>query len=828
MPPAELAATIARALFPEEEAGERVPRTYPLARFQEHAVSRARRVLARRGGVVVADDVGLGKTYIALALIEESVGRGEEIVIVVPAALRRTWARLLPKLERAPGRRIELTTHTRLSRGTHDGARLRRAGLVVVDEAHAFRNPATRRYRALAARGPGSALVLLTATPVNNAIADLYHLVRLFARDDAFADIGVPGLRSAFHHDGGMGPGEDALRVVREVVVRRARADVGPGAGAAPFPRRAPTEVIRYDDPRVPGLVAVIDALELTAYHPGVDALLRLGLLKRLESGAAALAASLRRLGRVLAACADAADRGRLLRPGDPAAAPGPGDGDAVQLLLEEVLLDAAPPGMDLRDLAASARRDAAAIASALACLRGPDPKLDGLRRRLAERPVGEKVVVFTEFRDTAANLWRTLAGRGGVGRVDGAGAWLGMRRSGRRAVVERFAPVSSGVGPPPARERVDLLIATDVLSEGLNLQDARVVVSYDLPWNPVRLLQRIGRVDRMGSLHDEIQPVLFVPGAGLDDVLRLTRRLRAKLSGIAATVGVAEVGELLTRLGGAGRAPHAVVGKSRDPLVELEAEQRDPWEALRARVRQQDARPSTRLPGGRAPGSSVPVGAGWPSEIRDTARWLVLARSGAAPATLVVTGDPRGPRHAGPEEARALLRLLDDGSLPVPRPADPDLRAGAAAAVRSAVAFLRRRSAVARAPASCNHRGAAARLAREIRDTLRELGSDPDSALVGRADAALRRLAEPLPAGVEASLRRAAAVPPPRSDRAPGSRLDHLLRAVERLLPGTSPEHHAGLPDADRIAILGALRIGPADAPNRPPPMVDEVGGRR
>ena len=291
-PAGAVAAAIARALLPPSDPEDAPPRALPLTDFQEEAVRRARAILARRGGVVIADEVGLGKTYVAMALAEEALGRGEEVVVVVPAAVRETWERLVRSAPafRAAGEGFHLTTHARLSRGTHDAARLARAGLVVVDEAHAFRNPATRRYRALAEGVSRGRLVLITATPVNNSLADLYHLVRLFAADHAFTDVGVASLKGALLDARPReAPGEDALRVVGEVMVRRTREEARrwsagsnggrldaargeavarPGDRTRPplrFPARSPTRLIRYDDPRVPALVDGIERLELVA-----------------------------------------------------------------------------------------------------------------------------------------------------------------------------------------------------------------------------------------------------------------------------------------------------------------------------------------------------------------------------------------------------------------------------------------------------------------------------------------------------------------------------------------------------------------------------------
>ncbi|NIP81353.1 MAG: hypothetical protein GWM90_19915, partial [Gemmatimonadetes bacterium] len=267
-----------------------------------------------------------------------------------------------------------------------------------------------------------------------------------------------------------------------------------------------------------------------------------------------------------------AAESGRVIAPR--AATRRAADGDPLQLVLTDLVADPAAPGVDLRAAAASADRDLRRVEALLRSLDRDDPKLAALER-LLDAVAPEPVIVFTEFRDTAAYLQRSLLDRR-VARIDGAGAWLGRHPAGRRNVVERFAPRANGRPPPPAREAVRVLVATDVVAEGLNLQDARLVISYDLPWNPVRLLQRIGRVDRLGSRHLEVVPYLFAPDRGLDAVLGLTRRLRAKLHGIVGALGDEGGDLLLTALT---REPSAL----QDAMHAVErARTLDPRETLR------------------------------------------------------------------------------------------------------------------------------------------------------------------------------------------------------------------------------------------------------
>ncbi|MFO7894500.1 MAG: DEAD/DEAH box helicase [Longimicrobiales bacterium] len=819
-----MALVILHALFGEEDAGDGA-RVHPLTDFQAAAADRLRRIIDRRGGAILADAVGLGKTYVALALIEERLRSGGDVVVAIPAALRGLWRPLLRRVVRASGPgaarssgretsrgsgretsrgsgrsgRYRLVSHAQLSRGVSVRAA---AGprLVVVDEAHRFRNPTTRRYAALARLvEPRAECLFLTATPINNTVDDLYHLVRLFLPDDGLRDAGVPSLRGLFDHSDAAG----IRAVVRELVVRRSRRMVetrfgyaasrpdgradrpGRDHGIVTFPERVPPRVHRYPSPGLAARLECIEALELSAYGPGAAPLLRLGLLKRLDSGAAALQASVGRLREFLAAFREAATAGRLLRPADRRIG---GDHDPFQLLLLGVVAEPAPPELDLPALAAAADRDIRRLdrllgdestqsAGGAPSTPDPDPKaraLVGLLRSLE----GEKVLVFTEYRDTAEAVWRTLLPRFRVARIDGGGAWLGASLAGRGRVVDRFAPGANGRPEPPGRERVDVLVATDVLAEGLNLQDARHVVSYDLPWNPVRLLQRIGRVDRLGSPHQEVVPHLFVPANGLDAVLGLTRRLRRKLHGIVTALGEEAADALLEGLA-AGR-PDRV-----DTALRATAEDPVPMEGLR-----------TLWVRATAPGDPTPTTPAWP----------VIPAVPASGRQVTEVGLTEAASHlqavallgGTPDSRSRVLEVLRDGTVRDPtlaavraiEAALADPRAQDAApevghrrldrVVRQVEAHLQARHITDRAPAPLDRN--AARLARRIRNALADAGSGLDPAAVRRAETLLGGLAVP------ASPARAPAVAalleaPPRHDSP--SVADFLARVESAL--GTS-----------------------------------------
>ncbi len=550
----EAACAVIRVLY-ETQQQKVLPRlelATPPTDGQLDAAQSVRRALFAHGFALLADGVGTGKSIIALQIINEAVLDERSVLVAVPAALLPTWRRLLGPATA----RIGLVSHTRLARVV--SASPVRPDLVVVDEAHAFRNPATRRYRALARLTAQADTLLLTATPINNSLLDLYFLLHLRVRDGDLATYGVPDLRRVFEarsartrrSSGTSDPlGADALppavRVaLDQIVIRRTREDAIRDLPAGlRFPSRDPPVAVRYP---VPGghfghALRLLSDLEFTAFAPAAiglpGELLRLMLLKRLESGVPAFAASLGRLRDFNVASVAAFACGRFLRPkGRTTAA-----GDAAQLEFVEVVGEPLPTGLDGHDLARAAYRDLARI-DALRRITDELSRVDGklsVLKALLEGPLaGRSVLVFTEFRETAAALWKSLRGYGGVARIDGGGAWLGAVRAGRQEVVRRFAPRSNGASPPPASEAIRWLIATDVLSEGLNLQDAEAVISYDLPWNPVRLIQRVGRIDRLGSPHTRIRVYNFMPDRSLDEITRLLDRIRSKLRAMRVGLG--------------------------------------------------------------------------------------------------------------------------------------------------------------------------------------------------------------------------------------------------------------------------------------------------
>lgn len=603
-------------LKPDESATRaHVPgSTLRLAEFQRLGVKRALRILEKWNGVLLADGVGLGKSYMAGDIIRHYVReKGQRALVIAPAAIRdHMWQSFLLQNNLA----VEVVSYQQLASDRQvgeppaEGQPDRRPHhlkfdvndyrLIVVDEAHAFRNPDTLHYRALrrlmTAGGIQRKLVLLTATPVNNSVWDLYYQIMLFARHDgAFAGLGIPNLREFFKQVLTLDLEQAAPRklfpLLDAISVRRTRHHVkryypgetldtpdGPKEIRFPTPHLVP---VSYSFESVLSgfftevAVAIEEELSMARYRteayrlqpePGdlqsqevLAGIMRSQLLKRFESSIYAFQQTLNKLIASHDYCLELINRGVVPRPGT----------DPEELLdtlgtLEEngewssVSEDYLPISeYNIEALRADLLRDKECLSRladrAASVTPEEDPKLQalwGLLEELSRRPVGDqrKVVFFSYYADTVEYVAKQLARRS-----SNDVAWYKTRFvavSGTRAFTHRgdtistedavagFAPVSSKAAPGTP-DQFDLLLATDVLAEGQNLQQASTVINFDLPWNPMRLAQRNGRIDRIGSPHSDVYLYCFLPSNELDEYLNLEERLRHKIAQANASVGV-------------------------------------------------------------------------------------------------------------------------------------------------------------------------------------------------------------------------------------------------------------------------------------------------
>lgn len=554
-----------------------------LATFQRDGYERARRILQRHGGVVYADGVGTGKTEIGLAFIEEyALEQGRLALVVCPAQLKANWETRIAAA-RLPAQVFSYNEIASDEQLNPDASGPRRHlpvdkdayRLVVVDEAHAFRNEGTTWHAAMnrLLGGEPKHAVFLSATPVNNTLWDLYNLVLLFARHDrAFDSIGIPSAKRLFLNAGANERDPENLApellfpLADAVSVRRDRRFIEEHYPNATFPDGTP---VRFPEPRPsterydlddahPGLFAAITSrigdLEMARYRPSkwllagdetsaegqLGALLQSQLLKRFESCWAACLATVGRMIVAHDAFLAAWDEGRGVAPSRETlrdvARVEAGETGLAGWLDEALAEDSeALPASDFDPgygtAVAQDRDHLVAIRDLLAPLSSDaDPKLALLRGLLDSSPA-QKIAVFATYGETIEYLDRSLpASVGGRERVVVVGGDTDPDE--RTRLLARFAPetvIAPGHTPPDGE--VDMLLSTDVLSEGQNLQQAQAVISYDMPWNPQRVVQRNGRVIRLLSPHEEVFLTTMLPEPGeLEELLRLETLVRGKI----------------------------------------------------------------------------------------------------------------------------------------------------------------------------------------------------------------------------------------------------------------------------------------------------------
>ena len=448
---------------------------------QQSAVDRAMPALEEFGGALICDEVGMGKTFVATAIAR----RFSHPLVVAPAALASMWRGALATTET----RAELVTFERLSRADVALGHHVDYDVVVVDEAHHARNPATRRYQSLARLVRGARVVLLTATPIHNRASDMFALLSLFL-------------------------GSRARRVTESelarCVVRRERSGL---PNDIAMPTIVPTQHRQIsDDPLI-----VQELMELPAPLPVRDggdagALVAGGLVHQWASSEAALSEAIRRRIAKAAALTASLESGNY-----PTARELEswiyGDG-ALQLGFAELLSSPTNGAAGMLD---SVRSHAVALQAFQERHRMETP-LDTERAEVLNEirhlHAGAKIVAFAQYAETVSALFRRVSGAGGVAMLTARGGLVAGGKLTRSEALARFAPLAADAPAPPAAERIDLLLATDLLSEGVNLQDAGVVVHLDIPWTAARMEQRVGRVARMGSIRQRVHVYTLRPPA--------------------------------------------------------------------------------------------------------------------------------------------------------------------------------------------------------------------------------------------------------------------------------------------------------------------------
>jgi SNF2 family DNA or RNA helicase len=603
-------------------------RLYPiLATYQRDAYHDLVKMAMEHGGALLCDGVGLGKTFVGLMLIERARMERHKVLVIAPkSAIPSVWERNLAKFFPDDFGRytddIRVMAHTDFGRSggitEEELSKLRqRYETIIVDEAHHFRMPHRNRSKKLKALTKGRRTFLLTATPINNSLLDLYNLINLISQDRQahFQKLGVPHLRNWFGK--AMKGNEDAQphhqfvddpsyqEFLKHLIVQRSRRYVksleAQEDDNVKFPVRDKPVVINYSLEGVygkllPELFAALDKdrarLKLVLYETekfkeenqrdastlqdqsNIVGLVRTMLLKRLESSQKALEASVEDLLlKHIALLKDLqpimfeawlAENDRLYKTLEEHRQERFGsvddeEEDSLPLTtyemkkLNQIRADLKEFGRNEGNWIEGLNSDINVLSSLLTGLYGVtsplnDAKLIAFVEQLKSNPGlrDKKVVVFSEFKDTARYLEVELKKHFDPKEIVEVDS--GRNVNGREWIIKRFAPYYNCENDEELqkalKEPIRLLISTDVLSEGLNLQDANQIVNYDLHWNPVRLMQRIGRVDRRMDPgkpvnYDRVHVFNFLPPADLDSILRLYTRVSGKLIAINKTLGI-------------------------------------------------------------------------------------------------------------------------------------------------------------------------------------------------------------------------------------------------------------------------------------------------
>jgi SNF2 family DNA or RNA helicase len=649
-----------------------------LYNFQQDAATGIINKLESYNGCILADSVGLGKTFTALAVIKYYELRNKSVLVLCPKKLAENWtnynANLTTNIFASDRFNYDVLAHTDLSRtrGESLGLKLDRINwgnydLVVIDESHNFRNADyaeekesryQRLMRQVIREGVKTKVLMLSATPVNNRFNDLKNQLQLAYEGDSENLAQQLNLSTTIEK-----VFSDAQRVFNEwsklnledrttdrilqmldfdffelldsVTIARSRKHIQAfydTTEIGAFPERLAPKSIREpltDLPALPSFNEIFEQLQqltLAVYTPlayvfpsriskyedlynvttgnarsnlgqqgreqGLKKLMTVNLLKRLESSVDAFRLTLGKI-------EDAVDRSLAL-----VSSRGSNFNDMSANLTdldlddeEDANIDALSFGekikIDLDDLDIESWRrdlwnDRETLRELLDEMHKVSPdhdlKLQKLKQLIADKaahPINDgnrKVLVFSAFADTANYLYRELAPAlasagletalitGGNGAKTTLGAGFDFQQ-----IMSLFSPRSKqrNLTMPKETRELDVLIGTDVISEGQNLQDCDYLINYDIHWNPVRIIQRFGRIDRIGSINQCIQLVNFWPDISLDEYINLKERVENRMV-IADIAGSAD-DNVLTLEDSDAAFRKEQLRKLQDEVIELE-----------------------------------------------------------------------------------------------------------------------------------------------------------------------------------------------------------------------------------------------------------------
>lgn len=598
-----------------------------LYQFQQDAVIGAIDKIEKYNGCILADSVGLGKTFTALAIIQYYELRNDRVLVLVPKKLRENWTIYTLNDKRnifAEDRfRYDVLNHTDLSRerGFSGNIDLKTINwenydLVVIDESHNFRNnPAVKdrvtRYQRLMndviKQGHKTKLLMLSATPVNNKMNDIKNQIAFITedKDNALEEIGISSINHTLKNaqaifnqwsklDDNTRTGEkfvdmmdlDYFKLLDTLTIARSRKHIEKYydlAEIGEFPNRLDpinesSDIdIKKEFPTLNEINNEIERLNLSVFSPflyilpqkredyakkydiaigegksvfkqtdrekSLIQLMRINLLKRMESSIHSFKLTIEKLLFKINKTLEKIDNISEYNEDIDISLIDPEEDEYDELMFgkkTKVLLQ----DMDLikwkQDLKLDKEKLEFLFAQAkeVDCLR--DEKLADLKKVISnkiENPINEdnkKILIFTAFADTAKYLYENISqwifDNYGLytalvtGSGDNKTNLKAVRNTDIDEILTSFSPISKNrnIINPEMTEEIDILIGTDCISEGQNLQDCDYLINYDIHWNPVRIIQRFGRVDRIGSKNKDIQLVNFWPNIELDEYINL------------------------------------------------------------------------------------------------------------------------------------------------------------------------------------------------------------------------------------------------------------------------------------------------------------------
>ena len=553
-----------------------LPDGYMRLQYQIDAVTQARKKLDAYNGVFISDVVGLGKTYIC-AMLANSFKRDTYKLFICPPVLVDYWRGVLQEFDVS---RCDVESLGKLDRIIEKGTD--KYSYIFIDEAHRFRNSATESFTQLHQICRGKKVVLISATPINNYTSDIENQIYLFQSKQSGTINGIKniegffrGLNSKLAQKEGTAEYRTQMRenskiirdrLIREVMIRRTRGEVQEYYSddlekqGLHFPSAGSPEKIIYEfdektDEAFRETISTIKNFKYSRYTPllylkdqvkyakqltaqrNMGGFMKGILIKRLESSFFAFSKTLGRFIESYEKFIEMAKTGKVYISKKVNVYDLLDDGNINKLLYyieqEDVM------AFETSDFQPKLLKDLESDLAELKYLRDlwsmikVDPKLAMFKHELQNNNhiYGHKIIVFTESTETAEYLYNNLTDIYGKKVVCFSGQ---SSRTLKVEIEDSFNPKNKA----KENDKYDLLITTDVLAEGVNLHRANVLVNYDLPWNPTRIMQRVGRINRVGTEFDRIYVFNFFPTAQSAKHMPLEDRILEKLQAFHDTLG--------------------------------------------------------------------------------------------------------------------------------------------------------------------------------------------------------------------------------------------------------------------------------------------------